>query len=142
MITFIKVLGRTDQARVFMSWLIMIILFVLGLAYLNPDEFVRAPDRVYSGSLVVFIENLTIFPIWSMIFIGTTSFTAYCLLFSHAKLPFGHWSMFIGGIAFTTAMWLGAFLAPHTYVTLSLLSTIVTGMNYLLALSYAERPIG
>ncbi|ANA87265.1 hypothetical protein SEA_GIBBLES_30 [Gordonia phage Gibbles] len=136
------ILSRSERARIAISYANVALMLLAALAYLVPNEFVRSPGRPerYSGSLLVFIENLTRFPIWSTLFFSCAAVLFVCLVWNKPNIWKAHWYNCVVGFAYAASLWYGGFVAPGTYVVFACFASYVVFVNYSLAVSYAERP--
>lgn len=137
-----KIINKSEKARLLMSYSGASLMAFASLVYLFPNEFVRSPSRPkqFSGSLLVFIENLTKFPIWSSLFAICAIALFYALIFNKAMIWRAHWLNCVVSFLYATSLWYGALIAPGTYIVLPAFASYLVISHYLLAISYVERP--
>ena len=136
------ILNRSERARVVMSYSTFVLMLIAALTYLVPNEFVRSPDRPqqFSGSLLIFIENLIKFPVWSSLFFCCAVYLFVTLVWFKCQVWKAHWVTFVICFAYALSLIYGSLIAPGTYIIFPMFASYVAIQNYLLAVSYSERP--
>ena len=135
--------AKRDRTRLLKSISMMVLYLVLGFAYLWPDEFVRNPASLaLSGrsSVIVYVENLTRFPIWGAAFLlGATSLFAALTLW-RKFLPSAHLICACIAMGYAASSWTTAVINPGTYIITAALATFVLVLNLILMISYTAGP--
>ena len=138
---------RSHRARWLSSWVLAGVYSLLGIAYLFPDEFVRNPDpakRTAKSSVVAFIENLTVVPVWGILFIITGITLMGALLIGRRNADqFVPYPLLLGLVTFSMysfASWSTTIINSGTYMVSSVLATGLTGVTGVLMYNYSRKP--
>jgi len=117
---------------------------VLGFAYSMPDEFVRSapipapPGQPSKINVVAYIEQLTVFPIWTILF----SVSAVLLVIASLRDKFGpHAHLFAGSVMtmYAVASVITAFVNPGTYIVSTTLAWAFAFAQFTIMSSYVYR---
>ena len=134
---------KRDRTRLLKSISIMVLYLVLGLAYLKPDEFVRNPKTLgltNTSSVIVYIENLTKFPVWGMGFLLGSFSLFLALMFWRKFLPSAHLICACVAVGYTASSITTAIINPGTYIITSSLAAFLAVLNLILMVSYTAGP--
>lgn len=117
---------------------------VLASAYTWPHEFVRRAPEVYvdppSKGLVAYIEQLTVIPVWPIVFALSAFLIFSCALFIKQSLKWAHLIAAAFLVGYSAALWMTAIAAPGTFIVSAVLASFAAVMNLSLCDSYAGRP--
>lgn len=138
---------RNRRARWWSSWVLAFVYCGLGIAYMKPDEFVRNPDvtrRSSINSVIAFIENLTVVPVWGIMFLIAGVSLILALVIGRKRAD-EHviYPLLTGGVVFTMyafASWSTAIISPHTYVTSAIMATGLGCISFVLMYNYSRKP--
>lgn len=147
-----RALKRDARLRRVNSVATCLIFVLLAIAYLYPDEFVRNPivaKRSNAKSVTMFIESLTVIPVWSLIFLVAALFIVIGLLpamrlrtkqfIPSRLLPSAHLAAFVTLVGYFTALITTAYINPGTYITTAGFVFLIAVNQVTLMLGYSSR---
>lgn len=135
--------AKRDKTRLLKSISMMVLYLVLGFAYFWPDEFVRNPASLTlpgRSSVIVYVENLTRFPIWGGAFLLGAVSLFVALTLWRKFLPSAHLICACTAMGYTASSWTTAVINPGTYIVTSAFATFVLVINLILMISYTAGP--